>query len=358
MKREARLLLDKACDSLLLSIEFFNRPHDRGRVSSVLILLDHAFEMLLKAGIVHKGGAIRERRARETLGFDACVRKALSDGKLKYLTNEQALSLQAINGLRDAAQHHLLSISEAQLYMHAQTGITLFRDLINDVFQRALIDYLPDRILPISTKPPMDLETLFDEEISEVVKLLRPGKRRGLEARAKLRPLAILDATVRGEKGQPSRADLQKLGDNLLSGMKWQEVFPGAASIDISPSGAGPTLSLRLSKKEGVPVHLVPEGTPGASVVAVKRVDDLGFYNLGRDQLAKNVGLSGPMITALVRHLGLQNDSNCFKEFVIGKSSFKRYSVKAVERLNEAKSNVKLDEVWKSSGPKKTGHKV
>jgi hypothetical protein len=49
MKREARLLLEKACDSLLLSIELFNRPHDRGRVTGTLIQLDHAFEMLLKA---------------------------------------------------------------------------------------------------------------------------------------------------------------------------------------------------------------------------------------------------------------------------------------------------------------------
>ena len=36
MKREAKLLLDKACDSLLLGIELFNRPSDRGRVSAVL----------------------------------------------------------------------------------------------------------------------------------------------------------------------------------------------------------------------------------------------------------------------------------------------------------------------------------
>jgi hypothetical protein len=34
MKREASLLLAKACDPLILSIELFNRPHDRGRISS------------------------------------------------------------------------------------------------------------------------------------------------------------------------------------------------------------------------------------------------------------------------------------------------------------------------------------
>jgi hypothetical protein len=97
----------------------------------------------------------------------------------------------------------------------------------------------------------------------------------------------------------------------------------------------------------------VPEGTPGASVVAIKRVDDLGFYNLGRDQVAAKVGLSGPMVTALVRHLLIEKDPDCFKEVVIGKSKFKRYSPKAIDRLTEAKGKVKLDEVWKSYGPKK-----
>jgi hypothetical protein len=40
MKHEAKLLLEKACDALVQSIEIFNRPHDRGRVSSTLIQLD------------------------------------------------------------------------------------------------------------------------------------------------------------------------------------------------------------------------------------------------------------------------------------------------------------------------------
>ena len=56
MKRETKCLLVKATDSLVLSIEHFNRPWDRGRVDAVLILLDHAFEMLLKAAILHRGG--------------------------------------------------------------------------------------------------------------------------------------------------------------------------------------------------------------------------------------------------------------------------------------------------------------
>lgn len=75
-------MLKKETDSLILAIDYFNRPIDRGRVSAVLILLDHAFEMLLKAAIPHRGGRIREARKRETIGFDSCVRKGVSDASI------------------------------------------------------------------------------------------------------------------------------------------------------------------------------------------------------------------------------------------------------------------------------------
>ena len=52
------MLLEKAGDSLLLGIEKFNCPFERGRVTSVLIALDHAFEMLLKASILQRSFSI------------------------------------------------------------------------------------------------------------------------------------------------------------------------------------------------------------------------------------------------------------------------------------------------------------
>jgi hypothetical protein len=121
MKKEVKILRGKAIDSLVLSIELFNRPSEAGRAHGVLIFLDHAFEMLFKAIILHRGG--------RTIGFDASVRKGLSDAKVKFLTDHQALTVQMINSLRDAAQHHILDISEGHLYIHAQAGLSLFRDL-------------------------------------------------------------------------------------------------------------------------------------------------------------------------------------------------------------------------------------
>lgn len=354
MKREARLLLRKACDSLVLSVEFFNRPHELGRVSASLILLDHAFEMLLKACILHRGGRIRDRNARETIGFDACVRRGLSDGNIKFLSEEQALLLQTINGLRDAAQHHLLEISENQLYLHAQAGLTLFRDLLKSVFGKDIREFLPTRVLPISASPPTDVAALFDSEVAEIRKLLQPGRRRRVEAEARLRPLAILDAAVRGEKTQPSSAELHKIGRRLRAGENWQDVFVGAAAIEVSPEGTGPTISLRLSKKEGIPIQLVPEGTPGASVVAVRRVNELDFYNLGAKQMAEKLGLSTTKLVAVVDYLGIRGDPDFYKEFRFGSQLHKRYSQKALERIRTALEEQSAEEIWAKYRAKRT----
>lgn len=73
MKKEARILLDKAVDYILLGVELLDSQWDRGRSTGVLVFLDHSFEMLLKACIVHLGGKIADRGSSNMIGFDACV---------------------------------------------------------------------------------------------------------------------------------------------------------------------------------------------------------------------------------------------------------------------------------------------
>lgn len=349
MKKEVKLLQTKAIDSLVLSFELFNRPMDNGRTHGVLIFLDHAFEMLFKAVILHRGGKIRELRERQTIGLDACVRKGLSDAKVKFLTEHQALAVQMINSLRDAAQHHILDISEQHLYIQAQAGLSLFRDVFKLVFQEELQIYLPSRVLPLSTTPPTDLATLFDTETQEIKRLLSPGSRRRTEADARLRSLAIVESSMKGSKTQPSSGELRRITKQVSSGKAWNEIFPGVATITLTTTGYGPSIDLRISKT-GVPVQLVPEGTPGATVVAVKRVEELGFYNLGRDQLAEKVGLSGPKTTAVIRYLNLKKDPECYKQISIGQSKFDRYSQKTIGVIKKTLENESIEKIWKTHG--------
>jgi hypothetical protein len=306
--------------------------------------------MLFKAAILHRGGRIREPRAKQTIGFDASVRKGLSDAKVKFLDENQALTVQMINSLRDAAQHHILDISEQHLYIQAQAGLSLFRDVFKAVFSEELQTHLPARVLPMSTTPPTDLATLFDNEIKEIRKLLGPKSRRRTEAEAKLRSLAIVEKSLSGEKVQPSIGELKKLAAEVAAAKKtWNEIFPGVATVTLTAQGYGPSIDLRISKT-GVPVQIVPEGTPGAAVVAVKRVDELGFYSLGRDQLAAKIGISGPKTTAVIRFLKLQADPECYKRITIGQSKFDRYSPKAIGAIQDALKKNSIDEIWSTHG--------
>lgn len=337
MKREARLLKRKSLDSLILSIELFNRPWDAGRTDSVLMMLDHCFEMLLKASILHRGGRIRDPGEKNTIGFDACVRRGLSTQSVKFLTDEQALTLQALNGLRDAAQHHLVDMSEGHLYIQAQSAVTLYRDILHGVFEEKLRDLLPERVLPISTVAPLDPIALFAEEVAEVKRLLAPGMRRGAEAHARLRALAIVDGAMSGERLQPSETELRKIATRIGTGETHLDtLFPGISGISFSVEGAGPTVSLRLNKKEGIPVKLMPEGGAGTRVVGVKRVNELDFYNLRFKELKNRLGITPNQLTALVQLLNIKASED-FSKYIISTWCYSQNAVKALEAALQEK---------------------
>ena len=346
MKAEVRQLLREAVESLTLGIELFNRPSECCRTSAVLILQHHSLEMLLKAGIVHRGGGIRDPGAEHTIGFDACVGRALSDGACRFLSDEQAALTRALSWVRGAAQHHVVTVAEPQLYLHAQSAVTLAREIMADVFQMDLARRLPRGVLPISTLAPVDVETWFENESNEIAKLLRPGGRRRAEAFARLTPLALLDAAIRGDSEQPSRGAIAARASELASGIPWPGVFTGIGGLELTPDGAGISIGLRITKAEGLPIRLVPEGTPGALTVGVRRVDELGYYNLNLSQLATHVGLSSNKTVAVVWYLSVREDADCYKEFRIGQSLHKRYSHRAIERLRKCVAETPVEEIW------------
>jgi hypothetical protein len=50
--------MKRGIGSMTLAIELFNRPSEVARQHAVVILLHHAFELLLKAAILQKTGSI------------------------------------------------------------------------------------------------------------------------------------------------------------------------------------------------------------------------------------------------------------------------------------------------------------
>ena len=211
---------------------------------------------------------------------------------------------------------------------------------------KRLVLELPERVLPISTTAPKDLSALFDKEVEEIKSLLVPGTRRKMDAVAKTRSLAVLESAVNGNYEQPSDGELRKVCERLADGEDWPSVFPGVASINIAAEGAGPTFSLRLSKNEGIPVRLLKEGEGAGAIIAVRRVNELGFYSLSPTKLASKVGLTPPKSRAVVDHLELRKDPEYFKEIRIGRVVHARYSPKAIKKMKAALKAESIDEIW------------
>ena len=148
---------------------------------------------------------------------------------------------------------------------------------------------------------------------------------------------------------------MKKICKRFADGEPWTTVFPGGDSINITAEADGPSISLRLSKNEGMAVQLLKEGEGAGAVVALRRVDELGYYNLGATQLAEIVGLTPPKCRAVIDHLGLREDVECFKEFRIGKSTHGRYAPAAMRKINAALEAEPIEQIWARDRAKRRG---
>jgi hypothetical protein len=346
LRRETKRFKRRAINSLLLAIELFNRPHDAGRAEAVLILLQHTFEMLLKAAIYQARGTIFDAGERISYRFDRCLGIARSD--LRMLDEDQALTLSILDGERDCAAHNLLDLTEQALYVHTQAAVTLFDQVLTSAFAERLADHLPNRVLPLSTNPPQEMLTFLDSEFSQIKELLGPGRRRRPEVRGRLRHLMIMEENISADGRQPTDQEVNRRIGRIQGGDTWQAIFPGIASVRLDTQGHGPTVAIRFTREPtAAPVRVLRPGEPGAEEAAMVREVDLSDrFSMRLRELSENLGSSAYVTLALIHYLRLQDNIDCYHEFRMGKSPpFKRYSPSALERLKQAKETADMDEV-------------
>lgn len=99
--RDARTLRAKAIASLRIAMVTFNSFDDEGRVTSVLLHLQHACEMLLKAVLSQRRVKVFDASTGRSLGFEKCLR--LCQGS-HGLDESEAGAMRAVDALRDDAQ--------------------------------------------------------------------------------------------------------------------------------------------------------------------------------------------------------------------------------------------------------------
>ena len=180
-------LIDRSFASVRLAIELFNKPDDQGRCEGVLIFLHHAFELLLKAVIVRQQGTAYDEERGYSFGFDKCLSAATQE--LGILSRDDRRFLSMLDNLRDSAVHYYQVVSEDMLYVFAQGSVGLYDRLLYESTSRSLKQRMPARVLPVSSRPPKDIELLIDADFQELRQAIRDGGRTRAEAIAALRPL-------------------------------------------------------------------------------------------------------------------------------------------------------------------------
>lgn len=345
--RDARTLSNKAISSMRMAMSTFNSYDDEGRVCSVLLHLQHACEMLLKAVLVQSRVSVFDEKSGKSIGFD----RALNLCRQHYgLTEVEAGTMRMIDALRDAEQHWFTIIEEDVLYLHTRALITVFDTYLKRALDLDLSSRVPARVLPVSTRPAGDFDFLVDREYRLIAELLKPGKRKRDEARARIRALLAMEGLAVDEV-QISEKDINRIEKAVKAGSGFGQVFPRLNTVASTIEGEGPAITVRFSKKEGPPVQFVAGDDPQGAA-AVREVDLQKKFHLGAADLAKTLKLTGPRAVALRRHLKIDLDPTCCHTFEFGKARHARFSDNARNKMKAALDDgLDMDEVWKAHRP-------
>ena len=347
LRREAAILKKKSIASLRRAARSFNDYDQDGRTTTILLHLQHAFEMLLKAGLVQRRVRVFDPGDGKSLGISRCVN--LATEHLKVTASEASL-IRAIDALRDEEQHWFADADEGILYVHARGAITAFDDLLYRVFGERLADHLPARVLPISTEAPGDIQILIDREYTQIQKLLAPGGRKRADAQARIRTLLAMEAHV-SDGVLVSQKDVDRVEKAIKAGKGRGEVFPRLGDLGTEVGGSGITVTVRFTKKDGAPVMFVPPDDPNAA--GVRQIDLQRTYHMSTRELAQKLGLTEPRAFALRRALRIDDDTRCRHDFSFGKSTFAAYSDNALAKMKAGRAELDIDEVWRQYRPGK-----
>lgn len=344
---DVRSLRSKAVASLRTGVVAFNGLDDDARVTRVLLHLQHAFEMLLKAALLAKRDkSVFDTKKRMAIGMEATVKRCQQQAGIK-LTDEEAGTIRVLDNLRDGEQHWHQVVEEGMLYLHARAAVTLFDDLLNRVWGLRLADHVPVRVLPISVEPPQGLDLLVDQEFERISQLLKPGRKATAEAKGRVRTLLATEALSDPDAVEISETDVNRVVRGIREGKTREQVFPKLTGITSTTTGGGLAVEVRFVKKDGLPVTFTND--PAAEAAAIREVDLEKKFHMGPYDLADKACVDRTKSVALRRHLGLDGDDDHHSHvFKFGNTSHRRYSNNALDAMREAKESLDLEKVWRA----------
>jgi len=332
LKREARTLKAKAIASLKRGLEAFNNHDDEGRPEVVLLMLQHASEMLIKALLVQKGHDVFDKEKGTSIGIEKALNVAQSQGWMKA---PQAGPIRAVDAMRDQAQHWMIVVPEDTLYINARALITVLDEVLNEHFQDSLADNLPIRVLPLSTQPLPEFLVLVNREYAQIRELLAPGRRARDEARGRITALLAMEAHV-SEDVAVSKRDVDRIEVAIRDNTPVEEVFPRLMNLAANIEGEGPTIRVRITKDERAPAIRYVSGDDPDGAAAIREVDLQKKYHWSPSALAAKLNLPILKAKAVRDFLRIDDDPGNVMVFTFGSQKHPRYSDNAFRLLREA----------------------
>jgi len=345
LKKNVAPLLDRSIESLILAIELFNRPSETARGHGVLMFLQHSFEMLLKAAILQQTGSVHPKDDGYTYSFQTCLQ--ISNEQLGILTRDGKVTLEILDAQRDQAVHFYADVSEDMLYVHAQSSVTLFSELLQTAFARNLKAELPSRILPVSTRPPNQLQSLLWNELQEVDRLLQAGQRRGAQAAAKLRSVLAFTVGTREGGQRVAEQEIEEAIQQRRNQNTWEVILPEVVQLDLTTTGTGVPVFFRISKNAPVGLSIAKPGEESIGTLIKQEVELWDVFTLSLSMIKVKLGLNQYQTQALIYDMKIQSDPQLYRVLKRQSQTFKGYSKKALELLREGLPTKNMVEVMK-----------
>lgn len=351
---------ETAIYSFRLAIELFNRPYDEGRIEAVLLMLNHAFEMLLKGAILQNGGEIRDQDGEgQTYSFETCVNKCRygdrGNENLVILSESEGAALLVINNQRDFAQHEQVNVNEHQLFLEARQSIDIFERILNEVFDDSLGEYLPERVLPLSTMVPVDIVNVIETEVRDVRDLLDAGDQ--IRARQRIKAIESLERGLEDEGITPAQSEVDEILEAIEQGQDLERVFPQVFAALTGDMDAGGGVRIRLGNEEGIQAAYVPEEEidedTDLRLFTEKNLHDrfplnpMQAHEKINEQLDEEI--TWPKCKAVMEEIGLREDRELYRpDISLGHGDSRQgYHLDAVEEVVRAvKAGIDPEEAW------------
>lgn len=338
-RKTVNRLKGKAVDALLLSVELFNRASDRGRYSAVIIHLDHGLEMLLKAALLDRGGDLHGSNGNTTIDFNSCVRKCATGLKSPILNPADTKALLGFHAIRCEEQHFLSDQNEGFLYEMVRIGVKSFADLWERAFGEKIDTLLPDRVIPLATRPGMDIVSLFLSDIARMQDLIVAGSSKKAHAYEIMHKWAVMHSASNGTllDGPLGSQALSWFESAIISNTGISDIVVGLGGSELSSDEVRDRIALHLTRSDGVPIRIVDDESSD-SLLAVREINELDRYPFGTTAIVERMQRSIPEfqqhdVRVAVARLNLKDDPQMFKLIKINKQKIPRYSQRAAKSI-------------------------